>query len=84
MGEGGKKMGSGRTQAGNSDKLSVKGRARAWASRAKAGLGLKFEARAGLYSSLFITAHGVPQGARLFSERIVKLYLSFINMIKLN
>ncbi len=35
-------------------------------------------------SSLFSSAHGAPPpGARLFSERIVKLYLSFINMIKL-
>ncbi len=32
-------MGSGRTRAGNSDKLSDMGRARAWASRARAGLG---------------------------------------------
>ncbi len=35
------------------------------------------------HSSLFSSAHGTPPGARLFSERIVKLYLSFINMIKL-
>ncbi len=35
------------------------------------------------FSSLFSSAHGTPPGARLFSERIVKLYLSFINMIKL-
>ncbi len=34
-------------------------------------------------SSLFSSAHGAPPGARLFTERIVKLYLSFINMIKL-
>ncbi len=35
-------------------------------------------------SSLFSSAHGAPPpGARLFPERIVKLYLSFINMIKL-
>ncbi len=34
-------------------------------------------------SSLFSSAHGAPPGARLFSERIVNLYLSFINMIKL-
>ncbi len=34
-------------------------------------------------SSLFSSAHGAPPGARRFSERIVKLYLSFINMIKL-
>ncbi len=34
-------------------------------------------------SSFFSSAHGAPPpGARLFSERIVKLYLSFINMIK--
>ncbi len=33
--------------------------------------------------SLFSSAHGTPPGARLFSERTVKLYLSFINMIKL-
>ncbi len=32
--------------------------------------------------SLFSSAHDTPPGARLFSERIVKLYLSFINMIK--
>ncbi len=36
-------------------------------------------------SSLFSSAHCAPHpGARLFSERIVKLYLSFINTIKLN
>ncbi len=35
-------------------------------------------------SSLFSYAHGVlPPGARFFSERIVKLFLSLINMIKL-
>ncbi len=35
--------------------------------------------------SLFSSAHGaLPPGTRLCSERIVKLYLSFINMIKLN
>ncbi len=34
-------------------------------------------------SWLFSSAHGAPPGALLFSERIVKLYLSFINMIKL-
>ncbi len=37
--EGGKKTGSGRTRAENSDKLSDTGRARAWASWARAGLG---------------------------------------------
>ncbi len=36
------------TWAGNSDKLSDTGRARAWASQARVGLGPKFEARAGL------------------------------------
>ncbi len=37
------------------------------------------------YSSLFSSVHGAPPpGARLFLERIVKLHLSFINMIKLN
>ncbi len=35
-------------------------------------------------SSVFSSAHDAPPpGARLFSEGIVKLYLSFINMIKL-
>ncbi len=35
-------------------------------------------------SSLFRSAHGAPPPrARLFSERIIKLHLSFINMIKL-
>ncbi len=34
-------------------------------------------------SSLISSAHGVPPGARLFSEKIVKLYFSFINIIKL-
>ncbi len=34
-------------------------------------------------SSLFSSSHGAPPGAQLFSERIVKLYLSFINMIQL-
>ncbi len=43
-----KKTGSGRTRAGNSEKLSDTNQARAWASRAKAGLGPKSEARAGL------------------------------------
>ncbi len=33
-------------------------------------------------SSLFSSAHDMPPGARLFPERIVKLYLSFIYMIK--
>ncbi len=35
-------------------------------------------------SSLFSSGHDVPPpGVRLFSERIVKLYLSFIKVIKL-
>ncbi len=34
-------------------------------------------------SSLFSSAHGTLPGAWLFSERIVRLYLSFIHMIKL-
>ncbi len=34
-------------------------------------------------SSLFSSAHGAPPGARLFSKRIIKLYLAFIYMIKL-
>ncbi len=34
-------------------------------------------------SSLFSSAHGTPPGAQLFLERIVKLYFSFINLIKL-
>ncbi len=34
-------------------------------------------------SSLFSSAHSAPPGALLFSERIVNLNLSFINMIKL-
>ncbi len=42
-----KTSGSGQTRAGNSDKLSDKGQA-----RARAGLGPIFEARAGLYSML--------------------------------
>ncbi len=42
-------MDSGQARAGNSDKLSDTGRARAWASRARVGLGPKFEARVGLY-----------------------------------
>ncbi len=36
------------------------------------------------WSSLFSSALSMPPGARLFSERIVNVYLSFINIIKLN
>ncbi len=52
-----KKDCSGRTRAGNSDKLSDTGRARAWAFWARAWLGPKFKARAAVLISLMNNFH---------------------------